>query len=227
MVFLRKVFVPVAGIYFCSRLVSSYAIVNPALSNFQQVIPKPVRGVADSLDSLDYAKVLPRPSAEALVPQGLDEWIQEQRKTSWRFLLDNIAPNGPNAKGAAPGSVIASPSRESPNYYYQWVRDAAITMAEVVEEYGFTRDAQLKAIIDQYANLQGILQNTFNPSGGYTTGGLGEPKFHADGAPFTEFVSIIFIFVQSTHEAVTDRYVRWKGTGAAHNGTVQLSELWL
>jgi glucoamylase len=222
--FFRKYFVPVAGVYLSARLVSSYAIANPG-STFQQVVFKSERGVVDSvLDSFDYISHF---AAESLVPKGLEEWIHEQRKTSWKFLLENIAPNGSNAKGAAPGSVIASPSRESPNYYYQWVRDAAITMADVIEEYGRTGDAQLKAIIDQYANLQGILQNTFNPSGGYTTGGLGEPKFMADGAPFTEFVSRVFISVQSTQRAITDGYARWKGTGDARNGTVLLSELWL
>jgi len=160
-----------------------------------------------------------------LVPDGLDDWIAEQRKTSMRFLLDNIAPNGSNAKGAVPGSVIASPSKDAPNYYYQWVRDAAITMAEVVAEYGETKDDGLKAIIEDYAKLQDSIQNTFNPSGGYTTGGLGEPKFMVDGAPFTEFVSSVVLFVRFTHAAVTDRFSRWKGIGDARNGTALLSEL--
>ncbi|KAA8895638.1 Six-hairpin glycosidase-like protein [Sphaerosporella brunnea] len=186
MVYLRKVLAPVAGVYLYATLVSSYAIANPGLSNLQHVFSKPDRGIVDTvLDGFDHTRVL-SPSVDDLVPKGLEQWIQQQRKTSWKFLLENIAPNGSNAKGAAPGTVIASPSRESPNYYYQWVRDAAITMADVIEEYAVTGDAQLKEIIEQYANLQGILQNTFNPSGGYTTGGLGEPKFHVDGAPFTE-----------------------------------------
>jgi glucoamylase len=126
------------------------------------------------------------PSKRNPAAGSLEEWIYQQRKRSFKYLLENIAPNGSHAKGAAPGTVLASPSKNEPNYYYQWVRDAAITIKDVVEEYGKTGDDQLKTIIDCYANLQGILQNTYNPSGGYTTGGLGEPKFMIDGAPFTE-----------------------------------------
>jgi glucoamylase len=55
-----------------------------------------------------------------LGPQStLDAWIEEEEKIALRKLLANIAPGGENARDAAPGSVIASPSREHPNYYYQ------------------------------------------------------------------------------------------------------------
>jgi hypothetical protein len=173
------------------RLVGGYATGNPSLSNLQKVLQKQAQILSDSFD---FSR---QRTLDALVPDDLEQWIQEQRKLSFGYLLDNIASNGTNAKGAAPGTVIASPSREAPNYYYQWVRDAAITVSEIVKEFDKTGDLSLKADIDAYADLQGILQYTFNPSGGYTTGGLGEPKFEVDGAPFTEFVSTVFTFVQS------------------------------
>lgn len=102
------------------------------------------------------------------------------------FILDNIAPFGVNAKDAVPGAVLASPSKSQPDYYYQWVRDAAITMADVVKEFGRTKEPKLRKTIDFYASLQKELQNTLNPSGGYSTGGLGEPKFEVDGKPFMQ-----------------------------------------
>ena len=55
-----------------------------------------------------------------LGPQSsLDAWIDEEERIALNKLLANIAPGGANAKDAAPGSVIASPSKEHPNYYYQ------------------------------------------------------------------------------------------------------------
>jgi glucoamylase len=55
-----------------------------------------------------------------LGPQSsLDAWIEEEEKIALNKLLANIAPGGANAKDAAPGSVIASPSKEHPNFFYQ------------------------------------------------------------------------------------------------------------
>lgn len=155
----------------------------------------------------------------------LEQWIDHQNKKSFGFLLDNIGPDGVNAKDTVPGTVIASPSKDQPNYYFQWIRDAAITMESVVNEFQKTKDKRLGEIIGYYADLQGSLQHTWNPSGGYTTGGLGEPKFGVDGAPFTSFVSGVFTFVKSTHRVVADLATRWKDPGEDHNGTVLLLEL--
>lgn len=55
-----------------------------------------------------------------LGPQSsLDAWIREEEKIALGRLLRNIAPGGPNCPDAVPGTVIASPSKEHPNYYYQ------------------------------------------------------------------------------------------------------------
>ncbi|KAI5795670.1 Six-hairpin glycosidase-like protein [Geopyxis carbonaria] len=155
---------------------AGYAIGSPILHDLQRVFYK-------ERDPAPFAKPW---GAQQLAPKSFEEWIQEQRALSFGYLLDNVAPNGTNTKDAIAGTVIASPSRDKPDYYYQWVRDSAITIGNVVDEFQRTKDLTLKAAIDSYANLQGVLQNTFNPSGGYTTGGLGEPKFLVDGAPFTD-----------------------------------------
>jgi glucoamylase len=57
-------------------------------------------------------------------PQSsLDAWIDEEASIALDNLLKNIAPGGAHAPDAAPGSVIASPSKERPNYYYQCTCD--------------------------------------------------------------------------------------------------------
>jgi glucoamylase len=55
-----------------------------------------------------------------LNPQSsLDDWLEKEEEIAIDNLLANVAPGGRNVRGAAPGSVIASPSRKHPNYYYQ------------------------------------------------------------------------------------------------------------
>lgn len=50
---------------------------------------------------------------------SLDEWVKRQEKIALEKLLANITPGGINAAQATPGTVLASPSREHPDYYYQ------------------------------------------------------------------------------------------------------------
>jgi hypothetical protein len=55
-----------------------------------------------------------------LGPQlSLSAWIVQEKHVALHRLLQNIAPFGENAVDAAAGSVIASPSKHEPNYYYQ------------------------------------------------------------------------------------------------------------
>ncbi|KAF2816443.1 glucan-alpha-1,4-glucosidase-like protein [Mytilinidion resinicola] len=120
---------------------------------------------------------------------SLDEWLQREEDIALDNLLANVAPFGRNVQDAAPGSVIASPSKEHPNYYYQWVRDAAITTSTLVDLYADDPfdplSSKLDIILNAYASLQDELQHTKNPSGTFADlSGLGEPKFEADGTPF-------------------------------------------
>jgi glucoamylase len=55
-----------------------------------------------------------------LGPQmSLETWLTQEKKTSLRQLLQNVSPHGENALGAVPGTVLASPSKKDPDYYYQ------------------------------------------------------------------------------------------------------------
>ncbi|KAK5019723.1 Glucoamylase, intracellular sporulation-specific [Cryomyces antarcticus] len=133
-------------------------------------------------DALSTGKLSSAPS--------LDTWLKKEEAVAVDRLLANVAPGGRNAQDATPGTVIASPSREHPDYYFQWVRDAAITMSSLVDLY--TDDpasplaAHLLEILDAYTSLQHTLQRTTNPSGTFSDlSCLGEPKFHTDGSAFT------------------------------------------
>ncbi|QPG76773.1 hypothetical protein FOA43_004167 [Brettanomyces nanus] len=123
--------------------------------------------------------------------ENLELWLQKQRLKAFHGILDNVGGAGMSEqKGVSNGAVIASPSKTAPNYFYQWVRDAAITMNSLVEhlsdsnfedsEYG------LSTIIESYIANSYKLQRTGNHSGDFDTlSGLGEPKFMADSKPFT------------------------------------------
>ncbi|KAF1839344.1 hypothetical protein BDW02DRAFT_514350 [Decorospora gaudefroyi] len=123
----------------------------------------------------------------------LDAWIEQEEHIALDRLLANIAPGGRNVegKGVAPGTVIASPSQDEPNYWFQWVRDAAITMNTLVHLYASnttttTTTAYLSTLLTTYTTLQHHLQRTPNPSGPFTPNlhSLGEPKFNPNGTPF-------------------------------------------
>lgn len=127
--------------------------------------------------------------SQAPLQDGLDSWIAWEEGVAMRNLLANIAPKGRDLEGAVTGSVVASPSRKHPNYFYQWVRDAAITTSTLVDIYADDPISKistlLSTVLDDYAALQSRLQHTSNPSGTFDDlSGLGEPKFEADGSAF-------------------------------------------
>ncbi|OUR94107.1 hypothetical protein A9Q84_17505 [Halobacteriovorax marinus] len=94
-------------------------------------------------------------------------------------LMDNISPSD-----AVRGIVVASPSKEEPNYYYHWVRDAALVMDVVNSLYNRELDPIRKqfykeAMMD-YTYLVKSNQETF------TYSDLGEPKFYVNGDAYLE-----------------------------------------
>ena len=120
----------------------------------------------------------------------LEEWIVEEEQIALKKLLANVAPDGHEALDAVPGTVIASPSRYEPDYYYQWTRDSAISMSTLLDILDSdTHDqfsSKLLHLVAEYAKLQPQLQQRPNPSGTFDDlSSLGEPKFHADGTAFT------------------------------------------
>ncbi|KAG5943996.1 hypothetical protein E4U53_006970 [Claviceps sorghi] len=116
---------------------------------------------------------------------GIGDFIAAQSEISLRGVLANIGPHGSKAAGAAPGVVVASPSKKDPDYFYTWTRDAALTFKVLIEHLVATGNESLRPVIQQYVTSQAKLQDVSNPSGGPNSGGLGEPKFHVDLTQFT------------------------------------------
>ena len=78
-----------------------------------------------------------------------------------------------------PGMVVASPSKADPNYYFDWVRDTALTMRSLVDYYEIKKDQRIKKLIFTWIDAE-IHRQTLP-----TLSGLGEPKFNVDGSGFT------------------------------------------
>lgn len=123
----------------------------------------------------------------AIAGEDLDPWLENQASRSVQGMLRNIEP-----PGVERGAVIASPSRQNPDYYYVWVRDAALTMNVVVRLYeklqadqtsiqpsGQTSSKALERTILNYVEFSRKNQLTPNRSRG-----LGEPKFQVDGRAY-------------------------------------------
>ncbi|CUS14271.1 unnamed protein product [Tuber aestivum] len=177
MVLPKSILVPIAALSYCSSFVAAYVFTGHTTDARQFAISKSEPLLYEH-DGTTWYKTSTRPVGD------LGDWINLEKALAFQYLLDNIAPNGVNTEGCAAGTVIASPSKDHPNYFYQWIRDAGITVQGVIDEYAKSEDLELRDIIDRYADLQGEIQGTFNPSGGFSTGGLGEPKFMVNGAPF-------------------------------------------
>lgn len=102
--------------------------------------------------------------------------IHDRRAYAMENLLSNL-----NEVGAAAGAVIASPSRSTPDYFYHWVRDAGLVMAALIAEvddpaWDDATRSQIERHIRAWIAFESRLQETPNRSGG-----LGEPRFMADG----------------------------------------------
>ena len=81
--------------------------------------------------------------------------------------------------------VIASPSTSNPNYLYTWVRDSSLVFKTIIDQFTTGEDTSLRGLIDEFTSAESILQQTSNPSGSVSAGGLGEPKFNIDETAFT------------------------------------------
>ncbi|PNH41634.1 hypothetical protein VD0004_g5522 [Verticillium dahliae] len=120
----------------------------------------------------------------AVSGQDLEDFIAKQRPLSLTNVLNNLGA----AAGAAPGLVIASPSRTDPPYYYTWTRDSALTFKMLIDEFIHdpVANANLEKHIRDYLRAQAILQTVANPSGALLPSGrgLGEAKYEVDGSRF-------------------------------------------
>lgn len=108
-----------------------------------------------------------------------ESWIRMQREASVTKLLANIS-----RVDTAPGTIVASPSKSDPDYYYHWVRDGALVADVLISAYDTESDSNRKKhlgkILRDWVTLS-QKQQTIK-----TLSGLGEPKFNADGSAFND-----------------------------------------
>lgn len=108
---------------FCSALVTMFPVVPfvvvAYLALYAFAFSIPTDFLANQRPLREQVAWLAKEKADLGPQSSLDAWIQEEEKVALKRLLANIAPGGANARDAAPGSVIASPSKQHPNYYYQ------------------------------------------------------------------------------------------------------------
>lgn len=83
------------------------------------------------------------------------------------------------------GAVIASPQKKAPDYYYHWVRDAAVVTNTIIQIYNKVDDSLLQEKLSKWLikslEFTKKIQNTPNKSKG-----LGEPKFLWNGEAFND-----------------------------------------
>jgi glucoamylase len=103
-----------------------------------------------------------------------------QVKISKKLMFANIS-----RQDTMPGVIVASPSQEAPNYFFHWIRDAALTIDTVVRIYAASQESEEKKALRKML-LDYVLFSRKNQTTPNLSGGLGEPKFNVDGSAYDE-----------------------------------------
>lgn len=103
---------------------------------------------------------------------SFDQAIKLRATQAEKHLMANISRSDTPA-----GFIVASPSKIEPNYYYHWIRDAALVMRSL-NLYLTSSNVSFQKQIELYAKLEAAHQSIYKLSD------QGEPKFNADGTSF-------------------------------------------
>lgn len=181
---------------------SALAVVGLTAISLKQAGYSVVFGPSRSVQGFTQKRHIPDPLAVRL---KLHKELDLRELQCLTYLLAAFGPNGFNAPGCASGTMVASPSRpddrrdenENENYFFQWPRDGALCLREVIrrlilseqgKDVGILQEraSELEKVIRDFVDMNAKLQYTANPSGTFETGGLGEPKFNVDGSPYED-----------------------------------------
>jgi glucoamylase len=107
-----------------------------------------------------------------------DEWLDKQRQIALERIKMNISPSDGRR-----GAVLASPSRKDPDYYYHWVRDAALVMDIWMRQLEgrmtpFLRRHELESMMWDFVDFTVINQASESLTS------LGEPKYYVSGQAY-------------------------------------------
>ena len=106
-----------------------------------------------------------------------DGAFADQKLKSESLLMRNLSFPGIHA-----GVVVASPSQSAPNYFFHWVRDAAISFMQVQSFY-LTEAGNSRPSLQSWMTAHLSLNLGFQAIPNLMTGD-GEPKFNVDGSAF-------------------------------------------
>lgn len=124
-------------------------------------------------------------SSLVLSQSTADSYVASEAPIAKAGVLANIGASGSKSEGAKAGIVIASPSETNPDYLYTWTRDSSLVFKAIIDQFTSGLDSTLRTLIDEFVAAESIIQQTSNPSGTVSSGGLGEPKFNIDETAFT------------------------------------------
>jgi glucoamylase len=104
---------------------------------------------------------------------GLDGRIQAMLAKSLPRLACNLSRG-------SPGSIVASPQTQDPNYYFHWIRDSALVIQALSRLLPYVTDTsnevRIRELIDDFVTFSSTLQHSPTPYG------FGETRFNVDGS---------------------------------------------
>jgi len=124
------------------------------------------------LSLLAAAAIIALPHSQHAV---IDDWAAKQYQYSVGAIERSM-----QQPGAAPGAVVAAPSKKDPDYFYFWVRDGSLTLDFLAQLYA-EGQGKYASNLNDFARFSRKLQLTPNRSGTF-----GEPKFNMDGSANNE-----------------------------------------
>ena len=114
-----------------------------------------------------------RPNASLIENAGLDSRIQAMLSKSLSRLACNLS-------AGSPGSIVASPQTQNPNYYFHWIRDSALVIQALSRLLpyvtGTSNEARIHEFIGDFVIFSSTLQHSPTPYG------FGETRFNIDGS---------------------------------------------
>ena len=136
-----------------SSIVSAFAVPleQPPVRSFSVV------NAADSPELNPFFNPFLAEASESLI--SVDEWLPMQYAASLSKMMQNISPD--NYKGAIAASPAGRDPREQPNYWYHWIRDAALVMdvvRKLYERSNGTEAAKYEQMFWDYATFERRLQ---------------------------------------------------------------------
>ena len=114
-----------------------------------------------------------RPNVSLAENAGLDGRIQAMLAKSLPRLACNLSVG-------SPGSIVASPQAQKPNYYFHWIRDSALVIQALSRLLPYVTDTsnevRIRQLTGDFVTLSSTLQHSPTPYG------FGETRFNADGS---------------------------------------------